>query len=67
MERLRFKRETDLFNGEGGEENQAGGARVVFGRDKSPNLPHFIDEKDDLDSYLLRLRDMLHANWPQAN
>ena len=49
LERLSLKREADRSAGEGGEANQAGGARVVFGGTRSPDLPHFVDGKDDLD------------------
>ena len=34
--------------------NWRGGVRVAFGRIRSSDLPHFVDGKDDLDSYLLR-------------
>ena len=65
---MRLKPETDRSIGKGREENQEGGARVVFGGTRSPDLPHFIDGKDDLDSYLLRFeRYATFANWPQAN
>ena len=44
------------------------GARVVFGEARSPDFPHFVDRKDDLDSYLLRLeRHATVAKWSQAN
>ena len=42
--------------------------RVDFGGIRSPDLPHFVDGKDDLDSYLLRFeRYATVANWPQTN
>ena len=50
LERSRLKREADHVAREGREANQAGGARVIFGGTRSPDLPHFIDGKDDLDS-----------------
>ena len=49
LERLRLEREADRDAGEGEEANQAG-ARVSLLVD----LPHFVDGKDDLGSYLLR-------------
>ena len=68
LERLRLEREADRSAGEGGEPNQAGGARVVFGGTRSSDLPHFVDGKDDLDSYLLRFEKYATvANWPQTN
>ena len=68
LERLRLEREADHSSGEGGEANQAGGACVAFGGIKSPDLPHFVDGKDDLDSYLLCFeRYATVANWPQTN
>ena len=68
LERLTLERVADCFAGEGGEANQAGGVRVAFGGIKSPDLPHFVDGKDDLGSYLLRFkRYVTVANWPQAN
>ena len=68
LKRLRLEREADRAAGEGGETNQAGGARVVFGGTRSPDLPHFVDGKDNLDSYLLHFeRCATAANWPQTN
>ena len=68
LERLRLEREADRSAEKGREGNQAGGARVAFGGIRSPDLPHFVDGKDDLDSYLLRFeRYATVANWPQAN
>ena len=65
LERLRLEREANCSAGEGGEANQAGGARVAFGEKRFPNLPHFVDGKDDLDSYLLLFeRYATVANWP---
>ena len=67
LERLRLEREANRSAGEGGEANQAGGVRA-FGGVKSLDLPHFVDGKDDLDSYLLRFeRYATVANWPQTN
>ena len=64
LERLRLEREADRSAGEA---NQAGGVRA-FGGVKSLDLPHFVDGKDDLDSYLLRFeRYATVANWPQTN
>ena len=64
LERMRLEREADRS---GGEANQAGGVRA-FGGVKSLDLPHFVDGKDDLDSYLLRFeRYATVANWPQTN
>ena len=54
LERLRLKIETYRSNGEGGEANQAGDIYFVFGGARSPDLPHFIDGKDDPNTYLLR-------------
>ena len=54
LERLRLEREANRSAGEGGEANQTGGVRVAFGGIRSPDLPHFVDGKDDLDSYLFR-------------
>ena len=35
---------------------------------KSPDLPHFVDGRDDIDSYLIRFeRYATIANWPQVN
>ena len=68
LERLRLERDADRYAGEGREANKTGGARVLFGGTRSPDLPHFVDRKDDLDSYLLRFeRYATVANWPQAN
>ena len=67
LERLRLEREANRSAGEGGEANQAGGVRA-FGGVNSLDLPHFVDGKDDLDSYLLRFeRYATVANWPQTN
>ena len=66
LERLRLEPETDRSAGEGKDANQTGDARVVFRGTRSPDLPHFIDGKDDLASYLLRFeRYATVANWPQ--
>ena len=54
LERLRHKRETNLSYREGEKANQAGNERVIFGGAISPDLPHFMDRKGDLDSYLLQ-------------
>ena len=59
LERLRVEREANCAAGEGGEANQARSVRVTFEGIRSPDLPHFVDGKDDLDSYLLRLKNML--------
>ena len=68
LKRLRLKREADCSAGEGGEANQEGGARVAFGGIRSPDLPHFVGGKDDLDSYLLRFKKYaMVVNWPQTN
>ena len=64
LEKLRLELETDHSNGEEGEANQAGGKHFVFGRARSPDLPHFSDGKDDPYSYLLRFkRYVTVANW----
>ena len=52
LERLKLKRETDCS--EGTEVNQAEVARAVFKRANYPDFPQFIDEKNDLDNYLLQ-------------
>ena len=68
LERLRLDREADRCAGEGGEANQAGDVRVAFGGIRSPDLPQFVDGKDDPDSYLLRFeRYATIANCPQTN
>ena len=68
LERLRLEREAYCSAVELGEANQARGVRVAFGGIRSPDLPHFVDGKDDLDSYLLRFeRYATVANWPQTN
>ena len=65
---MRRERETDVSSGEEEEANQARGARVVFGETRFPDLIHFTDERDDLDSYLLRFeRYAPVANRPQPN
>ena len=53
LDRLRQKREADRSAEEGREPNQAWSVRVVFGGTRSPDLPQFIDGKNDLGSYLL--------------
>ena len=41
---------------------------VAFGGIRSPDLPRFVDGKDDLDSYPLCFeRYAMVANWPQIN
>ena len=68
LDRLRLERESDRSAAEGLEANQAGVTCVVFRGTRSPDLSHFVDGKDDLDSYLLRFeRYATVANWPQAN
>ena len=68
LERLRLERKPDRAAREGREANQARNARAAFGGIRSPDLPHFVDGKDDLDSYLLRFeRYATVANWPQTN
>ena len=65
---LRLEREADRSAGEEREANQARGVRIAFVEIRSPDLPHFLDGKDDLDSYLLRFeRYSTVANWPQTN
>ena len=68
LEKLRLKRETNHFVCEGSEANQVGSSHDVFGGASSPDLLHFIDQKDDLDSYLLQFEKYATAaNWPQTN
>ena len=68
LERLRLERKTDRSGKEERESNQVESARIVFGGARSSDLPHFIDEKDDLDSYLLGFKKYAtFANWPQTN
>ena len=67
LESLRLEQGADRSAGEGGEANQPGGARVISEEIRSPDLPRFVDGKDDLDSYLLRFeRYATVANWPQT-
>ena len=54
LERLRLEREANRSAREGGEANQAGDVCVALGGTRSPDLPHFVNGKDDLYSYLLR-------------
>ena len=64
LERLRLKRKTDRSGGERREVIQAGGANVVSGKARFPDLPHFIDKKYDLDSYFMQFkRYATVANW----
>ena len=69
LERLLFDLETNCFGEEDSKAKQVGSARVVIGRARSPDLHHFIDENDNLDSYLLQFKryaivaNWLHANW----
>ena len=68
LEKLRLKRERNHFVSEGSEANQVGSSQDVFGGARSPDLLHFIDQKDDLDSYLLQFEKYAAAaNWPQTN
>ena len=49
LEKLILERETNRSGQEGGKKSGRG-AHVAFRRERSPDLPHFIDGKDDLDS-----------------
>ena len=51
--KMQLELESDHSGKEEREANQAEGTSVIFGGARSPDLPHFIDKKDDLDSYML--------------
>ena len=61
LERLRLEQKTYRCGGKTEEANQAGGSRFA-------DLPHYIDKKNNLDSYVLLFeRYATVANWPQIN
>ena len=66
LERLRL--ELEINRSEAGEANQAGVACSIFGETKFSDLPHLINEKDHVDSFLLRFEIYANvANCSQAN
>ncbi len=68
LEKMRLEREASSSNEERERRNEESDRRVAFGRARSPDLPAFVDGKDDLDSYLLRFeRYATVANWSRDN